>query len=102
MDKTDVPSAADRGSGLSDQLGHVRSALDGLAFAAHQAGESGLPLGDSAEVREWLESVMCKAAELLAAERESIKARLIGMDEAVAGRHNYYAHAAWVLFDRKA
>lgn len=41
-----------------------------------------------------------KAAAL--AERERIKARLLGMDDAAAGRHNYYAHAAWVLFDRKA
>lgn len=38
----------------------------------------------------------------VAVERERIKARLLGMDDAAAGRHNYYAHAAWVLFDRKA
>lgn len=36
----------------------------------------------------------------MAAERERIKAALIGMDEAAAERHNYYAHAAWVLFER--
>jgi Lar family restriction alleviation protein len=36
----------------------------------------------------------------VAAERESIKARLLNMDDAAAGRHNYYAHAAWVLFER--
>ena len=36
----------------------------------------------------------------VAADCERIKAALIGMDDAVAGRHNYYAHAAWVLFER--
>jgi hypothetical protein len=36
----------------------------------------------------------------VAAERERIKARLLGMDDAAAGWHNYYAHAAWVLFER--
>lgn len=40
------------------------------------------------------------AAQQVAAERESIKARLLGMDDAANGRHNYYAHAAWVLFER--
>jgi hypothetical protein len=33
-----------------------------------------------------------------AAERERIKERLLAMDDAVTGRHNYYAHAAFVLF----
>lgn len=42
------------------------------------------------------------AAKVRADERERIKARLLGMNDAAAGRHNYYAHAAWVLFDRKA
>ena len=36
----------------------------------------------------------------VAKERERIKARLLGMDDAAKGRHNYYAHAAWVLFER--
>ena len=39
-------------------------------------------------------------AAAVAQERERIKSSLIGMDEAAAGRHNYYAHAAWVLFER--
>ena len=39
-------------------------------------------------------------AAAVAAERERIKAALLGMDDAVAGAHNYYAHAAWVLFER--
>lgn len=34
----------------------------------------------------------------VAAERERIRARLLAMDDAVSGRHNYYAHAAVVLF----
>lgn len=39
-------------------------------------------------------------AAQVAAERERIKAALLGMDDAVKGQHNYYAHAAWVLFER--
>jgi hypothetical protein len=38
------------------------------------------------------------ALQELAKERERIKGRLIKMDAAIANRHNYYAHAAWVLF----
>lgn len=55
-------------------LGPVRRALDGLAFAAHQAGEYEKQLGDSADVRDWIEYVMCEVAAereaAVAAERE--------------------------------
>lgn len=34
----------------------------------------------------------------LAAERAQIRARLLEMNDAVRGHHNYYAHAALVLF----
>ena len=55
-------------------LGPVRRALDGLAFAAHQAGECEKQLGDSAEVLDWIEYVMCEVAAereaAVAAERE--------------------------------
>lgn len=40
--------------------------------------------------------------EAVAAERERIRARLLAMDDAVSGRHNYYAHAAVVLFGANA
>lgn len=49
----------------------------------------------------WDESAFgAYAAAAVAAERERVKAALIGMDDAAAGKHNYYAHAAWALFDR--
>jgi hypothetical protein len=56
-------------------LPHVRAALDGLAFAAYQAGEVGAStLGDSADVTDWIDYVM----------REATAAR----DAAVTAEHN--------------
>lgn len=53
------------------------------------------------EVDEWdrWHAVATVAAAQVEAERERIKARLLGMDDATSA-HNYYAHAAWVLFER--
>lgn len=78
---------------------------DGLGWDINRA----LFAGECQRLAEWaligpvqraaLESF---AERLLAAERERIKARLLSMDDGAAGRHNYYSHAAWVLFDRKA
>lgn len=47
-------------------------------------------------------AIQARIDAAVAAERERIKARLLGMDDAVAGRHNYYAHAAVVLFGPNA
>jgi hypothetical protein len=55
----------------SDWLGPLRAALDGLAFAAFQAGSAGEPLlGDCEDVVEWIAHTMATADEALAAERE--------------------------------
>lgn len=56
---------------------------------------------DAEQLRERIRDAVLPAIDAaVAAERESIKARLLGMDDAANGRHNYYAHAAWVLFER--
>jgi hypothetical protein len=56
---------------LSVRLKPLRAALDGLAFAAYEAGANGeTMLGDCSEVAEWIEAAMSRAAEAVAAERE--------------------------------
>lgn len=102
MNTTDATPAADRGSECNALLGPT--VPDSVLAYLHAYGDSradedgcsGLRIGEAIlALRRW-------AAGVQAAERESIKARLLDMDDAAAGRHNYYAHAAWVLFDRKA
>lgn len=66
------------------------------------ANSHGAKWPDSSECELTRGELLSLLRAVQAAERESIKARLLGMDDAAAGRHNYYAHAAWVLFDRKA
>jgi len=82
---------------LTDGLGQPLEDALKRAYYYTEAGEWRGP-----EVDEWdrWHAVAKVAAAQVEAERESIKARLIGMDDAAAGRHNYYAHAAWVLFER--
>jgi hypothetical protein len=56
---------------LTEGLGPLRAALDGLAFAAYEAGANGeTMLGDCDDVAEWIEEAMSRAAEAVAAERE--------------------------------
>jgi hypothetical protein len=56
---------------LSVRLKPLRAALDGLAFAAYEAGANGeTMLGDCDDVAEWIEEAMSRAAEAVAAERE--------------------------------
>jgi hypothetical protein len=56
---------------FNDQLGPLRDALDGLAFAAFQAGAAGEPLlTDCEDVAEWIAHTMEQADAMLAAERE--------------------------------
>ncbi len=62
-------------------------------------------LAGAAAERERCAKLLTQSASLawsegVAAERERIKARLRGMDDAAGGRHNYYAHAALVLFEQ--
>ena len=82
---------------LTDGLGPPLEDALKRAYYYTDAGEWRGP-----EVDEWdrWHAVAKVAAAQVAAERESIKARLLGMDDAASGRHNYYAHAAWVLFER--
>jgi hypothetical protein len=52
---------------LTEGLGPLRAALDGLAFCAYQAGANGeTMLGDCSEVAEWIEAAMSRAAEAVA------------------------------------
>lgn len=55
---------------LSVRLKPLRAALDGLAFAAYEAGANGeTMLGDCDDVAEWIEEAMSRAAEAVAAPR---------------------------------
>ena len=64
------------------------------------------PLPDGDRARDFLggctvytaEQLTSYAAAAVAAERGLIRSRLLAMDDAVNGMHNYYAHAALVLF----
>lgn len=62
MSSTDGEGSEPLRAPLSDLLGHVRKALDGLAFAAYEAGAAGEPaLGDCADVADWIGYVMREA-----------------------------------------
>lgn len=51
----------------------IRAELDGLAFAAHQAGKQGEPLGECLEVAEWIALIERNVAALVA-ERDAEEA----------------------------
>lgn len=70
------------------------------AMVTHHAGVA--EAGDTYEAaKAKLDALLAIAQDIGAYhERDRIKAALLGMDDAVAGRHNYYAHAACVLFER--
>ena len=63
MDRTDTPAKV----ASTDELGQLRAALDGLAFADYQAGENGLAfLSDCGDVAAWIEVAMQHADKALA------------------------------------
>jgi hypothetical protein len=75
---------------LSVRLKPLRAALDGLAFAAYEAGANGeTMLGDCDDVAEWIEEAMSRAAEAVAAERERcariVKAHRVPVGNSAAG-----------------
>lgn len=69
----------------------------------HQNAKSELPeiaAGVIENLRQKEADAWEQSAAAVAKERERIKARLMGMNDAAAGRHNYYDHAALMLFGR--
>jgi hypothetical protein len=69
-----VEHARNEGHSMSTPTDNLRAILDGLAFAAHQAGEQGQLLGNSGAVSHWIQAATDAAAAAIAdavkAERE--------------------------------
>jgi hypothetical protein len=58
---------------MSDLTTALRRALDGLAFAAHQAGEQGRALGDCEDVREWIAAALDAPQQEAAPVKDSLR-----------------------------
>ena len=75
---------------LNDGLGPLRAALDGLACAAYQAGENGLPLlSESDDVASWIELAMQHADKALAVAVCAALERRAEYDAAMLAVDNY-------------